>query len=232
MRGQRPRTVRPIRCICGCWSSCAPNCTSIRWSPRRSSGRARALPIRSVTQRRDRRRGSRGLTGTPGGAARSLLIEYREERRMSEYQPAKAGPAHRAHVDEVRVVSRATPRCRTRSPGSRQAGFDRADLSLPIARAAPMATPEQGAANPNTETDDAAGAHVARQHGWLGRRDGGGRYRHRDGRRRAAGGRGRRSGRAGGGRPGTRSGTRRSDSRRTRTRQAAAAEGVWCLPSA
>ena len=71
---------------------------------------------------------------------------------MSQSMPVKEGPALSDAVDEVRGVFASDAALQDAIARLTQVGFDRADLSLPDPLA--PATPEQGAANPNTDTDD------------------------------------------------------------------------------
>ncbi len=74
---------------------------------------------------------------------------------MSDSTLIKTGPAIAETVVEVRGAFPSDAALQGAIAGLTQAGFDRAELSLPEALPpASRATPEQGAANPNTETDD------------------------------------------------------------------------------
>jgi hypothetical protein len=74
---------------------------------------------------------------------------------MSETQIAKAGPALSATVHEVRGSFPSDSALQDAIARLTQAGFDRADLSVPHTLGeGTMATPEGGAENPNTDTDD------------------------------------------------------------------------------
>ena len=74
---------------------------------------------------------------------------------MSQPIEPKAGPAIAATVDEVQGIFPSDAALQDAMGRLTQAGFDRADLSLPQASpSSGQATPEQGAANPDTETDN------------------------------------------------------------------------------
>ena len=73
---------------------------------------------------------------------------------MSDTTMIEVGPAIAAAIDEVQGVFPSDAALQDAIGRLAQAGFDRADLSLPAASpSAAEATPEQGAANPDTETD-------------------------------------------------------------------------------
>jgi hypothetical protein len=72
---------------------------------------------------------------------------------MSEISAAP-GPAIAESVVEVQAIFPSDAALQDAIARLTQAGFDRADLSLPhVAPSPSRATPEQGAANPDTETD-------------------------------------------------------------------------------
>ncbi len=72
---------------------------------------------------------------------------------MSATTTVKPGPAI-GDIHEVRGVFSSDAMLQDAIGRLTRAGFDRADLSLPDARPAPgLATPEQGASNPNTNDD-------------------------------------------------------------------------------
>ncbi len=74
---------------------------------------------------------------------------------MSDGTLVQTGPAIADTVAEVRGVFASDAALQAAIAGLTQAGFDRAELSLPeAAPPASRATPEQGAADPNTDTDD------------------------------------------------------------------------------
>lgn len=67
---------------------------------------------------------------------------------------AKAGPAIAPEIHEVYGMFATDAAMQDAVARLTQAGFDRADLSLPaVGNDAATATPEQGASNPNTDTD-------------------------------------------------------------------------------
>ncbi len=73
---------------------------------------------------------------------------------MPDTVDARPGPPIATTVDEVQGIFPSDHAMQDAIGRLTQAGFDRADLSLPVATpAVGQATPEQGAANPDTETD-------------------------------------------------------------------------------
>ncbi len=69
-------------------------------------------------------------------------------------QTGKEGPVLPEAVQEVQGIFSSDAALQDAIAKLTLAGFDRADFSLPATNPAPgMATPNQGAANPNTETD-------------------------------------------------------------------------------
>jgi hypothetical protein len=74
--------------------------------------------------------------------------------KPADQGPAKQGPAISDTIDEVQAIFANDAAMQDAIAKLTQAGFDRADLSVPQARpAANKATPELGAAAPTTETD-------------------------------------------------------------------------------
>ena len=71
---------------------------------------------------------------------------------MSDPAMSKAGPAIATEIDEVHAVFASDAAMQEAVARLTQAGFDRADLSLPAASPA-MATPEQGADTVTTDAD-------------------------------------------------------------------------------
>jgi hypothetical protein len=73
---------------------------------------------------------------------------------MSEQTSGKAGPAIAEAVEEVQGVFPSDAALQDAVAKLTMAGFDRAELSLPSTTPTPsQATPEQGAADPMTDTD-------------------------------------------------------------------------------
>lgn len=73
---------------------------------------------------------------------------------MSDATPLKAGPVVGVTVQEVQGIFSSDEALQDAIARLTQAGFDRADLSLPEARpASQTATPDQGASLPTTDTD-------------------------------------------------------------------------------
>lgn len=74
---------------------------------------------------------------------------------MSDVTAVKAGPALANEVDEVWGFFRGEPALQEAMARLGQAGFDRAEMSLPDPTLDPAhRTPEQGAANPDTTEDN------------------------------------------------------------------------------
>ncbi|MBV9813977.1 MAG: hypothetical protein JO326_14610 [Acetobacteraceae bacterium] len=74
---------------------------------------------------------------------------------MSDTVPSKAGPVLPADTDEIWGTFRSDSTLQDAMARLAQAGFDRADMSLPDVTADPAhRTPEQGAAEPQTEEDN------------------------------------------------------------------------------
>jgi hypothetical protein len=82
------------------------------------------------------------------------LDQIAKEYAMSASLTPKVGPAIGATVHEVRASFPSDAALQDAIDRLTRAGFDRADLSLPAAHPpAAQATPERGAADPNTEDD-------------------------------------------------------------------------------